>query len=141
MPRGGPGPGRGPRRPAPGRRNPGANKTIEILRLDGELERLEVTHNNLLAAHNEQALRLAHAAERANRAEGELAAILAYPEPEGWVFKAVINCLREWMKGWGKAPFYINGGDIDRLEQWGAGLLKSHNDDRLAVTNPARRSA
>jgi len=47
------------------------------------------------------------------------------PEPEGWVAKAIISCLRQWHEAWGDRPMPMGKEDIDCLERWADQLLKS----------------
>ncbi len=47
------------------------------------------------------------------------------PEPEGWLAKCAIDCLRKWKVEWGPTPFYLKPEDIDHLEQWLEDLRKA----------------
>jgi hypothetical protein len=47
------------------------------------------------------------------------------PEPEGWVARAIIDCLREWHASWLGRPMVLSIEDIDYLAKWADDLHKS----------------
>jgi hypothetical protein len=62
---------------------------------------------------------------------------LLIPEPEGWVAKSVIGCLRSWREAWKGRVMIVTDEDIDSLETWADSLHRAwlSTDDWMKRNN------